>query len=108
MKLKFWGTRGLISSPSKDTAVYGGNTSCIQLEHKNQVVIIDTGFGACNLGEELMQRILNDGENLQIHIFYSHFHWDHIQGLPFFIPSISSLQRLTYILPFLLMSLIQI
>lgn len=86
MKLKFWGTRGLISSPSKDTAVYGGNTSCIQLEHKNQVVIIDTGFGACNLGEELMQRILNDGENLQIHIFYTHFHWDHIQGLPFFHP----------------------
>lgn len=86
MKIKFWGTRGLISSPRKDTAVYGGNTTCMQIEHKNQIIIIDTGFGACNLGEELMDRILNEGENLHIHIFYTHFHWDHIQGLPFFHP----------------------
>ncbi|MDB2447012.1 MBL fold metallo-hydrolase [bacterium] len=86
MKIKFWGTRGLISSPSKETAVYGGNTTCMQLIHKNQIIIIDTGFGACNLGEELMPKILEGGESLQIHIFFTHFHWDHIQGLPFFHP----------------------
>lgn len=86
MKLKFWGTRGLISSPSKNTALYGGNTSCIQIINKNQIFIVDTGFGACNLGENLMQRIVKNNEHLHIHIFYTHFHWDHIQGLSFFHP----------------------
>lgn len=86
MKIKFWGTRGLISSPGKDTAVYGGNTSCMQILHKNHIIIVDTGFGACNLGEQLMARILEGGEKLNIHIFFTHFHWDHIQGLPFFHP----------------------
>lgn len=86
MQLKFWGTRGLISSPHKHTATYGGNTTCMQILNKNQILIVDTGFGACNLGELLMPRILNEGANLQIHIFYTHFHWDHIQGLPFFHP----------------------
>lgn len=85
MKIKFWGTRGLISSPKKETAKYGGNTTCMQIIHKNQIIIVDTGFGACNLGEELMPKILK-GDNLQIHIFYTHFHWDHIQGLSFFHP----------------------
>ena len=86
LRLKFWGTRGLISSPNKDTAIYGGNTSCIQLLHKSDLIIIDTGFGVTNLGEVLMPRILAGQESLTVHIFYTHFHWDHIQGLPFFHP----------------------
>ena len=86
LRLKFWGTRGLISSPHKNTAIYGGNTSCIQLLHKSELIIIDTGFGVTNLGEVLMPRILAGQESLTVHIFYTHFHWDHIQGLPFFHP----------------------
>ncbi len=84
--IKFWGTRGLISSPRKDTAIYGGNTTCMQIVYKDHLIIVDTGFGACNLGEKLMQKILTHQAKLQIHIFYTHFHWDHIQGLPFFHP----------------------
>jgi len=84
--IKFWGTRGLISSPRRETAIYGGNTTCMQIIYKDHLIIVDTGFGACNLGEKLMQKILTQGANLQIHVFYTHFHWDHIQGLPFFHP----------------------
>ncbi len=86
LRVKLWGTRGLISSPGQDTAIYGGNTPCVQILHKNHLIIVDTGFGCCNLGEELMERIVVNREELNIHIIYTHFHWDHIQGLPFFMP----------------------
>lgn len=86
MKILCWGTRGLVSSPHRDKAVYGGNTSCIQLLYKDHLIVVDTGFGVTNLGEKLMERILSHKEKLTIHIFYTHYHWDHIQGLPFFHP----------------------
>ena len=86
LKVKFWGTRGMISSPHKDTNKYGGNTSCIQIISENKLIIIDSGFGITNFGEELMKKIISEQENLSIEIFYTHFHWDHIQGLPFFHP----------------------
>jgi phosphoribosyl 1,2-cyclic phosphodiesterase len=86
LRLKFWGTRGLISSPRAETAIFGGNTSCIQILYKGHLLIVDTGFGVTNLGEDLMKIIIQHGAKLNIHIFYTHFHWDHIQGLPFFHP----------------------
>lgn len=86
MRVKFWGTRGMISSPRPETAIFGGNTPCIQLLHENHLILVDTGFGCTNLGDELMERIVNHGDQLNIHIFFTHFHWDHIQGLPFFKP----------------------
>ena len=86
MRLKFWGTRGLISAPSTKTTIFGGNTTCIQIINNDNLILIDTGFGASQLGEKLMKRILKDKESLNIHIFYTHFHWDHVQGLPFFHP----------------------
>ena len=86
LKVKFWGTRGLISTPSIDTVEFGGNTSCIQILYDKRLIILDTGFGVSNLGEILMQRIIENKEPLEIFIFFTHFHWDHIQGLPFFHP----------------------
>lgn len=86
MQVKFWGTRGLISSPRIETAEYGGNTPCIQILHKDELIVVDTGFGCSILGDQLMERILKNKESLNIHIFYTHFHWDHVQGLPFFNP----------------------
>ena len=86
MRIKFWGTRGLISSPRHDTAIFGGNTPCIQILHEDQLILVDTGFGVSNFGESLLPRILEAREELDIHIIYTHFHWDHIQGLPFFQP----------------------
>lgn len=84
--LKFWGTRGLISSPRKNTAKYGGSTTCIQVLDDHLLLAIDSGFGIANWGELLMPRILQNHEQLEIHLFFTHFHWDHIQGLPFFHP----------------------
>lgn len=86
LQLKFWGTRGIVPSPRKTTSEFGGNTTCIQILHKKHIVIVDTGHGVALLGETLIERILNEKESLEIHIFFSHFHWDHILGLPFFQP----------------------
>jgi len=86
LSLNFWGTRGLISAPNAANAIFGGNTSCIQLTYDKHLVVFDTGFGASNLGESLMPRITTGGEALEVHIFYTNFYWDHVQGLPFFHP----------------------
>ncbi len=86
LRVKFWGTRGIVSSPRKTTEIYGGNTSCIQVLHENYLIVVDTGYGVALLGESLMDRIVKAKEKLEIHIFFTHFHWDHILGLPFFHP----------------------
>lgn len=86
LRLKFWGTRGIVPSPRKTTSLFGGNTTCIQILHENQIVIVDSGYGVALLGETLMERILKKKEKLEIHIFFTHFHWDHILGLSFFHP----------------------
>lgn len=85
LRIKFWGTRGIIPSPRDSTKEFGGNTSCIQILYKDHIIIVDTGHGVALLGEELQSRLHNK-ENLKVHIFYTHFHWDHILGLPFFHP----------------------
>lgn len=76
----------MISAPSVETTLFGGNTACIQIIHGDTLILVDTGFGASQFGEKLMKRILKNKESLNVHIFYTHFHWDHIQGLPFFHP----------------------
>jgi len=86
LAVKFWGTRGHVSSPRRETATYGGNTTSIQILHQDLLLVVDTGFGVSNLGEELMNKIINDKKSLEIHILFTHFHWDHVQGLPFFHP----------------------
>ncbi len=83
MKVKFWGTRGSIPVPGPKTVKYGGNTPCIQVISKNGIsIIIDAGTGIRNLGIELIKNHLPK----ELNIFISHSHWDHIQGIPFFIP----------------------
>jgi phosphoribosyl 1,2-cyclic phosphodiesterase len=83
MKITFWGTRGSIPVPGKDTLRYGGNTSCIQVEFSNgKVIAFDAGSGIREMGNKL----LNEVDVKELSIFISHTHWDHIQGLPFFAP----------------------
>ena len=84
----FWGTRGSIPTPGRITEKYGGNTPCISVLHKDTYIIIDAGSGIRNYGLELTSEGLGtEKKKLSMHLFISHTHWDHIQGLPFFGPA---------------------
>ena len=85
MEVFFWGVRGSIPTPGKSFAVYGGNTSCVEVRVNNHVLIFDMGSGIKNLGDSLLQRKINNFD-----IFLSHFHYDHTCGLPFFKPAFNS------------------
>src|SRR5678816_4031442 len=93
MKVKFYGVRGSLPVCGREFERYGGNTTCIRIyrEYAHRIAIIDAGTGIRNLGKE----IINNGisQNI-INIFFSHFHWDHIQGLPFFAPAYNGNQRI--------------
>ncbi|MBF0159856.1 MAG: MBL fold metallo-hydrolase [Magnetococcales bacterium] len=83
MKIRFWGVRGSIPSPGAKTVRYGGNTSCIELRSDaGDLVILDAGTGIFPLSQTLLSEM-----PITAHIFITHTHWDHIQGLPFFIPT---------------------
>lgn len=85
-KLKFYGTRGSIPVCERNFQEFGGNTTCIAIESNDMIGILDAGTGIRNLGHDIMQREL---KHKYITIAFSHFHWDHIQGLPFFEPAYS-------------------
>ena len=84
IKVKFWGVRGSIPTPGVKYVKYGGNTACVEMQLPNDMLFIfDAGTGIRELGNSL----LKSGKKQKVYIFLSHFHWDHIQGLPFFMPS---------------------
>ena len=83
MKIKFWGTRGSIAVPGKNTTLYGGNTTCLEITlQSGRKVIIDSGTGIRLLGEQLSE----DNEEVSVHLLITHIHWDHVLGFPFFAP----------------------
>ena len=82
MRITFWGVRGSIPTPGADTVEIGGNTSCVEVRAGKALVIFDGGTGLRMLGQKLMTEA-----PLTAHIFFSHVHWDHIQGFPFFGPA---------------------
>jgi phosphoribosyl 1,2-cyclic phosphodiesterase len=66
-------------------SLYGGNTTCIEInDEKGNVFILDAGTGIRLLGNDLIKR---SPKTDKVHLFFTHFHWDHIQGFPFFIPA---------------------
>ncbi|MGI5911882.1 MAG: MBL fold metallo-hydrolase [Syntrophomonadaceae bacterium] len=79
----FWGVRGSIPVPGPDTLKYGGNTSCVQVQIGDRLIIFDAGSGIYKLGQQLVK----SGQKLNGDIFITHTHWDHIQGFPFFAPA---------------------
>ena len=80
--VKFWGVRGSLPVPGPHTVRFGGNTSCVQIQIGERLIILDAGSGIYHLGQELLQR----GGCIRGDIFITHCHWDHIQGFPFFYP----------------------
>jgi len=84
VRIKFWGVRGSIPTPGPTTLEYGGNTSCIEVRAGDQIVILDAGTGLRLLGRELLAEFGERPMNLTL--LLTHTHWDHIQGLPFFLP----------------------
>ncbi len=87
MIIKFWGVRGSIPTPGKDTIEFGGNTTCIEIvTESKERIIFDAGTGIRVLGLELMKTEFGQGKG-KAHIFFTHSHWDHIQGFPFFAPA---------------------
>jgi phosphoribosyl 1,2-cyclic phosphodiesterase len=82
MQVTFWGVRGSIPSPGPSTAQIGGNTSCVEVRAGKAILIFDGGTGLRLLGRKLLAEV-----PLTAHMFFSHVHWDHIQGFPFFEPA---------------------
>lgn len=84
MHIKFWGVRGSTPAPQPENMRYGGNTSCVEVRVGDHLYVFDCGTGFRVLGQALRDEF--GSRSLSGHIFVSHFHWDHIQGLPFFGP----------------------
>ncbi|HKW12221.1 MAG TPA: MBL fold metallo-hydrolase [Gemmatimonadaceae bacterium] len=85
LRVQFWGTRGSIPTPGRDTVRYGGNTPCVELRTSDGwLIILDAGTGIRELGRSLISRA--NGAPIAGDIFLTHAHWDHIQGIPFFGP----------------------
>jgi phosphoribosyl 1,2-cyclic phosphodiesterase len=84
IKIKFWGVRGSTPCANAENMVFGGNTTCLQIESDliSELLIIDCGTGLRNLGNKLDA----SGEGQTGRIFITHPHWDHLQGFPFFKP----------------------
>src|SRR5208337_4352017 len=84
MRITFWGVRGSTPATQPENMRYGGNTSCVEVRLGEAIYIFDCGTGFRVLGQSLSREFKE--RPVSAHVFVSHFHWDHIQGLPFFSP----------------------
>jgi phosphoribosyl 1,2-cyclic phosphodiesterase len=81
--LRFWGVRGSYSAPYESHLGVGGNTSCVEIRVDDQILLCDAGTGLITFGNEILkQQGIRD-----LLIILTHYHWDHICGLPFFVPA---------------------
>ncbi|MBF0537033.1 MAG: MBL fold metallo-hydrolase [Nitrospirae bacterium] len=82
MIVRCWGARGSIPVSGREYLKYGGDTTCIEIRTKNdELIIVDAGSGIREFGK----RMLNE-KRARFNLFYTHAHWDHIMGFPFFRP----------------------
>ena len=83
VELRYWGVRGTLPVPGRQTLRYGGNTSCVSMSFgQDGLFVFDAGSGIKSLGSHLM----GQKKRLSGHIFISHPHWDHINAFPYFVP----------------------
>ena len=93
-KLRFWGARGTVPTPSADKLVFGGNTSCLSVAISDREhIILDCGTGVRLLGNSLAQH--TSDVPARYHIFLTHYHFDHVEGLPLFQPLYDPNSRIT-------------
>ena len=83
--LKFWGVRGSYATPCKSHLGVGGNTSCVEIRADDHVLVCDAGTGVIPFGEAIMRQ----DKIREIMFILTHYHWDHVCGLPFFAPAFS-------------------
>jgi phosphoribosyl 1,2-cyclic phosphodiesterase len=82
MRITFWGARGSIPVSGCEYQKYGGDTTCVEIRTKNdEVIIIDAGSGIRKLGIKLLAE-----KRFKFHMLFTHAHWDHLIGFPFFKP----------------------
>lgn len=81
--LRFWGVRGSYAAPFATHLKVGGNTSCVEVRADDHVLICDAGTGIIPFGNELLQQT----KVRELLIILTHYHWDHVCGLPFFVPA---------------------
>lgn len=82
MEVRFWGVRGSVASSGSHVARIGGNTSCLEVTCEGHRLILDAGTGIRSLGEALLPQ-----QPINATLLFSHLHWDHVQGFPFFTPA---------------------
>ena len=85
MRIKFWGVRGSTPTPQPDNLRYGGNTSCVEVRLGRQPLRLRLRHRTARRSGS-NSSATPQGKPVRAHIFVSHFHWDHIQGIPFFGP----------------------
>lgn len=91
-KLVFWGVRGSTPTLERDTWRYGGNTPCLELIAPGGThFILDCGTGLRLLGNRWAHSQSEFG--VDAHVLVTHYHWDHIQGIPFFLPFFEAQNR---------------
>jgi len=84
MKIKIWGCRGSLAVSGADSSRYGGNTTCLEIRSESgAVIIVDAGSGVHNLGKSIRQ----EKDIAAIRFLFTHAHWDHLVGFPFFEPA---------------------
>jgi phosphoribosyl 1,2-cyclic phosphodiesterase len=93
--LTFRGVRGSVPTPNAENLGYGGNTPCLEIRGpNNELAICDAGSGIRDLGHVLSQEAHRG--SLSLHIFLTHYHWDHIQGLPVFAPLFQAQNKICF------------
>ena len=89
MRVTFWGARGSIATSGPQFARFGGNTTCLEIEADGRRLIIDAGTGLRALGGKLQREARVFGRPVSATMLFTHLHWDHVQGFPFFGPAFS-------------------